>query len=149
MWTLFTILSLSLYIPILGHLLFPASPSLLLTPPSQGYWPGSGWLVTHSPSRSSITQFWRTVVNKKCGIVIGFSPQSKVTLTTTDPLAYRSSINTINCLEILILTQLSKWEARAYYSSLSVIGRVSFHNNVKLVCVFQCLLQFCNIQLGN
>ena len=60
----------------------PPSLSLSLTlSPTQGYWPGSGWLVTGSPSRSSVTQFWRTVVNKRCSIVIEFSPQNEVQST--------------------------------------------------------------------
>ena len=51
------------------------SPSLPLT---QSYWPGSGWLVTRSPSHSSVSRFWRTVVNKKCSIIIDFSSKNKV-----------------------------------------------------------------------
>jgi protein tyrosine phosphatase len=41
------------------------------------YWPGSGWLVTRSPSHSSVSRFWRTVVNMKCSIIIDFSSKNK------------------------------------------------------------------------
>ena len=44
----------------------------------QGYWQGSVVLVTHSPTHSSATQFWRTVLDKKCTTIIAISQSNKV-----------------------------------------------------------------------
>lgn len=44
----------------------------------QSYWQENVLLVTHSPTRTTTAQFWRTVLDSKCSTIITISQSNKV-----------------------------------------------------------------------